>query len=97
MARSQLIFRILAVVALLLAVVYAGDWLALRYRLGAGQDAYGSVTVRRYYALHKSRDKINFMFADPQDQTCVRSLFPHADYTPCWYLSRHTEQRVDFE
>ncbi len=89
--------RILAIAALLLGVMYAGDWLALRYRLSAGQDPYGAVTVRRYYALHKSRDKINFLFAEPQDQTCVRSLFPHAGYTPCWYLSRHPEQRIDFD
>ena len=93
MPRSQLILRVLAGAAVVLAILYAGDWLALRYRA----DPYGAVTVRRYYALHKSRGKVNFIFADPQDQTCVRSLFPHAGYTPCWYLSRHPEQRIDFE
>lgn len=93
MPRSQCILGALGLAAILLAVVYAGDWLALRYRA----DPYDAVTVRRYYALHKGRGKVNFMFAEPQNQTCVRSLFPHAGYTPCWYLSRHPEQRIDFD
>ena len=53
--------------------------------------------MRRYYALHKNKQKTNFMFADPEAQTCVHSLFPHFGYPPCWYLSRHAEQRIDYE
>jgi hypothetical protein len=25
----------------------------------------------------------------------VHALFPHAGALPCWYLSRHPEQRTD--
>jgi hypothetical protein len=75
------------------ALLYLGDALSLRLR----RQPYGSVTVSRYYALHKSKQKTNFMFAEPQPQTCVHSLFPHSGYSPCWYLARHPEQRIDCE
>ena len=96
MTRGRIITRILGVAAMLLSLLYAGDYLSLRYRIRAARDPYGTVTVRHYYALHKSRNKTDFMFADPENQVCVRSLFPHFGYTPCWYLSRNSEQRVDF-
>ena len=78
------------------ALLYAADDLSLRYRI-PDREPFGSVTVQRYYALHKSKDKTNFLFADPVAQTCVHSLFPHSGYPPCWYLGRHAEQRVDYE
>jgi hypothetical protein len=31
----------------------------------------------------------------PTAWTCVNSLFPHQGYLPCWYLSKHTDQRTD--
>jgi len=27
-------------------------------------------------------------------QTCVRSLFPHLGFSPCWYVNREKLQRV---
>jgi hypothetical protein len=78
------------------ALLYAADDLSLRFRL-PDREPLGSVTVQRYYALHKSKEKTNFMFAPPEAQTCVHSLFPHLGYPPCWYLSRHAEQRIDYE
>jgi hypothetical protein len=85
--------RVLLFTALALATVYAVDDLALRLR----RQPFGSVTVQRYYALHKSKQKTNFMFAEPEAQVCVHSLLPHSGFTPCWYLSRHPEQRIDYE
>ena len=82
--------------ATVIVLVYLGDVLSLRFRL-PHREPLGSVTVQRYYALHKSKQKTTFMFADPQPQTCVRSLFPHFGYPPCWYLRRRTEQRIDYE
>lgn len=78
------------------ALLYAADDLSLRFRI-PGREPFGSVTVRRYYALHRNKQKTNFMFADPEARTCVHSLFPHSGYPPCWYLSRHAEQRIDYE
>lgn len=95
MAEAQVRYlRRVAFYAVIAAVLlYVGDGLALRLR----REPYGSVTVSRYYALHKSKQKTNFMFAEPETQTCVRALFPHSGFTPCWYLRRHAEQRIDYE
>jgi hypothetical protein len=51
--------------------------------------------VRRYYAVPQKSGKIEFLHADPQEQNCVHSLFPHMGDAPCWYMLRHTEQRID--
>jgi hypothetical protein len=83
-----------AVVAL--AIIYGGDALSLRFRI-PNREPLGSITVYRYYALHKTKQKTTYMFAEPEAQPCVHALFPHLGYPPCWYLARHTEQRVDYE
>ncbi|MGZ4817015.1 MAG: hypothetical protein ACXVZR_15015 [Terriglobales bacterium] len=75
------------------AIIYAADALLLRFR----REPYGAVTIQRYYALHKDRQKTNYMFAEPEAQTCVHSLLPHSGHPPCWYLSRHAEQRIDYD
>ena len=79
------------------AILYAGDYAALRYRLARHGQPLGSIEIHRYYALHKAREKTTFMFAEPVNELCVHSLFPHLGHWPCWYLSRRTEQRIDYE
>jgi len=39
--------------------------------------------------------KTQFIFDPPAPETCVHALFPHAGMQPCWYLSRHPEQRTN--
>ena len=75
---------------------YLLEDLSIRLRFPRG-DPFGQVTVHRYYALHKSREKMSILNTEPAEQTCVRSAFPHLGFAPCWYLERHTEQRVDFQ
>lgn len=77
------------------AVLYAGDYLLLRYRIARNQAPFGTVTVRPYYAVPRKDHKIEFMFQDPEDDTCVNSLFPHLGDSPCWYLRRNTDKRID--
>jgi hypothetical protein len=90
------IFAITSVALLALFVlVYASDYLTLRYRIVQDREPFGSVTVRHYYAVREKNGKTEFMFNPPETQTCVHSLFPHFGYPPCWYLNRHTEQRID--
>jgi len=83
------------VLCALLALVYAGDYLSLRYRIPHHREQFGKVTVRSYYAIEKKANKIEFDYAGTEDDTCVHSIFPHFGYSPCWYLSRHTEKRID--
>jgi hypothetical protein len=74
---------------------YFADYAFVILRIHHGGSAFGSVTVRRYYAIPQKSGKIEFLHADSQDQNCVHSLFPHMGDAPCWYLLRHTEQRID--
>ena len=39
--------------------------------------------------------KTLFTFDPPAPQTCVNAMFPHEGWQPCWYLSRHPDQRTD--
>ena len=77
------------------AVVYAVDDAIFRVRAATNRNAYGSVTVNHYYAVLQKNGKTQFIFDPPRAQTCVTALFPHAGWLPCWYLSRHPEQRTD--
>ncbi len=86
--------RILAEAILVFAVLYVGDYILLRYRVAKSRDPYGAVRIRRYYAVTTKSGKPEYYFDPPIDQTCVRSLFGHFGYPPCWYLMRHTTQEL---
>ncbi len=91
----KIIYRILLAMILLIAVVYLCDYIVLRYRIGKNRNAFGTVTVQRFYAIKQKNGKTEFSTGDTEDVTCVNSLFPHAGYSPCWYLSRHDEKQVN--
>jgi hypothetical protein len=92
--KSPLI-RLLSVVLVLAAMVYGGDWLSLRYRVWRHREVFGSVSVTPVYVINEKNGKTQYQYDSPQDQTCVRSLFPHFGYSTCWYLSRHQEKRIE--
>jgi len=79
----------------LLGIAYGADYCIFRYRLATNRQPFGSVTVEHYDAVPHKDGKSELIFDPPAQQTCVRSLFPHAGYQPCWFLSRHAEQRTD--
>lgn len=91
--------RVLLAVFILLLVVYGVDYLQLRYRIWRDKQPYGTVTVQIMYAISEKgspgANKTEYSSGDPQDQTCVNSLFPHLGYSPCWYLRRHTQKQVN--
>jgi hypothetical protein len=92
----KILQKIVAAVLVLVAVTYAGDYLQLRYRVWRNAGPFGTVQVERYYAVHEKNNKVEFMFPhETQNQDCVHSLFPHMGYSPCWYLNRNREQRID--
>ncbi len=87
--------RILLWVAVALVALYVGDYVSVRYRIPGNREQFGTVRVRRYYAIPEKNNRIEFNFDKPENQTCIQSLFPHMGCTPCWYLRRHTQQRID--
>jgi len=78
----------------LLGISYGADYCVFRYRLATGRQPFGSVTVEHYDAVLQKDGKSELIFDPPVQQTCVHSLFPHADDPPCWFLSRHAEQKT---
>jgi len=82
-------------ICLLAALTYVADYAVARYRLGHGR-ALGSVDVQQVYAIPQKSGKTEFDFVGTDVQTCVRSLFPHFGYSPCWYANRHRDQRTQF-
>jgi hypothetical protein len=92
--RRIFLIGILAVVGTA-ALAYGLDYAVLRFREATNRNAYGSVTVNHYTALLMKNGKTLFTFDPPAPQTCVNALFPHEGWQPCWYLSRHPDQRTD--
>jgi hypothetical protein len=82
-------------IALLLVVIYTGDTVSVRYGVPGHRDVLGQVEVETYYAVLKKDGKTEYMFAGTQNETCVKSLFPHLGYSPCWYLQRNRVRRID--
>jgi hypothetical protein len=82
-------------IVLLSAVVYGADYSILRYRIAERGQAFGTVTVFRYYAVAEKNRKTEYVFDGALPQTCVHAIFAHLGHSPCWYLSRHTEQRIE--
>ncbi len=92
---ARVLRRAFAGVVLTTALVYAIDYAVLRYRIATNHSPFGKITVRPYYAVPEKNHKTEFLFNGPEDQTCVHSLFPQEGDSPCWYLSRHRDQRID--
>jgi len=87
--------RLLLFAAIALLILYAGDYLSVRYRVPKGRAQFGVVKVQTYYAVGLKSGKTEFMFLGPKNQTCVHSLFPHFGDSPCWYLNRKKVQRIN--
>ncbi len=72
--------------AVLVLLIFSGDAIALRVRSQANR--FSTMQVRPYYAVKLKDGKTEYMFTDPQDETCVHSLFPQLGYRPCWYVGK---------
>ena len=55
----------------------------------------GTVIITPYYAVPQKNHSVEYMADDPREQTCANSLYPHSGLSPCWYLNRHRDQRID--
>lgn len=76
------------------ALVYAGDYLSLRFQI-PNRPQFGTVHLQPYLAVPRKDGRIEYMLDDPVDQPCVHSLFPHLGDSPCWYLERQKNKRVN--
>lgn len=88
--------RILITALAGMVALYVGDDLSVRYRIPGSRQPFGTVTIRRFDAIPEKNNKTEYVYENPITVTCIRSLFPHLGYEPCWYLSRHAEQRINY-
>jgi len=96
--REQIGRIFLGILLFILATVvltFVVDFGLFRLRVTANRNPYGSVVVSHYYAVLQKNGKTQFIFDPPAPETCVHALFPHSGMQPCWYLSRHPEQRTN--
>ena len=83
----------------LLAIVDAGDYGFIRLRAVFPRvgSAYDSVQMVRLYAIPLKGGRTEYELDARQPEvtvTCVRALFPHLRYKPCWYLRRNSQQPI---
>ncbi len=94
--RLRRLFLTTLVAILATAVLAFGlDFAVFRIRAATKRNAYGSVIVNHYYAILQKNGKTQLIFDPPQPESCVNALFPHEHSFPCWYLSRHPDQRTN--
>ena len=84
----------IALIPALLAI-YIGDNLLVRYRIQTGRAPFGTVEVKRFFAIRHKDQRIEFAPADTDTRPCVHSLFPQFGTNPCWYVSRNTREQID--
>jgi hypothetical protein len=92
--RKALVPALIALCALFIAL-YAGDYAVLRLRIARGGLNSVLSTVTILYAAPIRGDKLSVFTDQPEQQTCVRSIFPQLAYIPCWYLHRHAFRVAD--
>ena len=83
----------------MVATVYAVDYGALRLRAAYPRlgSAYDSVTMQRLFAIPLKNGRTEYELDARQPEvtiSCVRALFPHQGYPPCWYVRRNSEKPI---
>lgn len=91
----RIFLALLSLAVGLALLAYGIDFVVFKIRVGANRNPYGSVVVNHYYAVLQKNGKTQFIFDPPAPQPCVNALFPHAGAQPCWYLTRHPDQRTN--
>jgi len=92
---KRLLLGCMGSIVVFLVLLYAGDYLWIRFPIPRSRQQFGSVTVTPIYIIHEKNGKTEYDFRPPEDDPCVQSLFPHFGYPPCWYLRRHAEKHID--
>lgn len=84
----------LASAILALGALYLIDYMALRYRIARDGLGAATATVTILYGTPLKNGEVSIFWDQPQAETCVRSIFPHLGYLPCWYVKRHATKMI---
>jgi len=96
---AKIATRVLIIAVALAAIVYGADYGALRLHAAYPRfgGAYDSVHMTRLLAIPLKNGRTEYELDARQPEvtvTCVRSLFPHQGYQPCWYVRRNSEKPI---
>ena len=83
----------------LLCTVWMSDEISFQYKVHVSKSgsAFGSVDMQHMLAIGLKGGKVEYTMdrtRPAQMQSCVYSLFPHANLKPCWYLLRQSQKPV---
>ena len=86
----------LAGVLAAMVLLYAGDYLVVRFKMSQPKfgSAFGSVRLQPIYAVAQKDGKSELYLDDPETDTCVHSIFPHFGDAPCWYLNHKKNEMI---
>lgn len=91
--QAATVWRIVKVALVVLCaatvLIYVGDYATARVRLSRS-SALATVNVARMVAIPQKSGKTEFEYVGAEAVSCVRSIFPHFGYVPCWWASRNT-------
>ncbi|HUL34090.1 MAG TPA: hypothetical protein VL128_09420 [Candidatus Eisenbacteria bacterium] len=95
----RFLMRLIAVLFALVVIVYCVDftWYHIRIAVPSLGSPTSSVHRIRVLAIPDKGNKTEYQIdaLHPQeDVPCARSLFPHSDLQPCWYVSRRAKQPI---
>ena len=82
------------IAGIVLAMVYAGDFVVLEIRIIGARNHSITVQVESYSAVPEKNNRVEFFYNDPDTEECVHALFPHSGDNPCWYVNRHRVNRT---
>jgi hypothetical protein len=96
---GHLLKRALLLSVALVAVAYVADYAMIRVRMAFPKlgPALDSVQMERLYAIALKNGRTEYELDAQQPEvtvTCVRALFPHLGYSPCWYLRRNSQKPI---
>jgi len=91
--------RLVAGLAALFFISYAVDlsWYHLRLAAPTLGPATSSVHRIRMLAIPQKGNKTEYQLDEThpeEDVPCTRTLFPHTNDKPCWYVSRHASDPI---
>ncbi|HEY0703863.1 MAG TPA: hypothetical protein VGD60_13935 [Candidatus Acidoferrales bacterium] len=72
----------------LLLLVYLVDYGMLRRKMANPNQTLAYGTITSFYGTGTKGGRMEIFTDQPQTETCVHSLFPHAGYRACWYVSK---------
>jgi hypothetical protein len=90
---------VLMCLAIGLIITYIYDFAYFRMRMihPGPSNPVETFTAPRLYAIGVKGGKVEFELdaQNPQQTwTCAHSLFPHAGYSPCWYIKDKSRQPI---